>query len=66
MMVGPLYLEHLSDADLALLGAAGEARYDVRRDPEQLEALIDSTACCLRCPVEIRCFEGRPSSSSPC
>jgi hypothetical protein len=44
VVLGPLYLEHLSDADLALLGAAGESRYDPRRDPEQLEALIDSPA----------------------
>src|SRR5438132_1741769 len=42
-MLGSLYLEHLSDADLAFLGAAGQSRYDVRRDPDQLEALIDST-----------------------
>jgi hypothetical protein len=43
-MLGTLYLEHLSDTDLALLDAAGESRRDVRRDPEQLEALIDSPA----------------------
>jgi hypothetical protein len=43
-MLGSLYLEHLSDMDLALLDAAGESRRDVRRDPEQLEALIDSPA----------------------
>lgn len=43
-MLGSVYLEHLSDADLALLDAAGESRRDVRRDPEQLEALIDSPA----------------------
>jgi hypothetical protein len=42
-MVGPLYLEHLSDADLALLALAGTGE-DVRRDPERLEALIDSPA----------------------
>src|SRR3989475_11850536 len=41
-MLSSLYLEHLSDADLAFLGAAGESRHDVRRDPERLEALIDS------------------------
>jgi len=41
-MLGSLYLEHLSDADLALLGAAGESRDHVRRDPEKVEALIDS------------------------
>ena len=43
-MLGTLYLEHLSDTDLALLDAAGESRRDVRRDPELLEALIDSHA----------------------
>jgi hypothetical protein len=43
-MLGTLYLEYLSDTDLALLDAAGESRRDVRRDPEQLEALIDSPA----------------------
>ena len=42
-MLGSLYLEHLSDSDLTFLRAAGESRHDVRRDPEQLEALIDST-----------------------
>jgi hypothetical protein len=44
MMPGALYLEHLSDADLAFLGAAGESHGNVRRDPEGLEALIDSPA----------------------
>src|SRR6266550_3281423 len=39
-MLSSLYLEHLSNSDLAFLGAAGESRYDVRRAP--LEALIDS------------------------
>src|SRR5690348_16469748 len=43
-MLGALYLEHLSDSDLALLTAAGESRDDVRRDPERLEALIDNPA----------------------
>ncbi len=43
-MVGPLYLEHLSDSDLALLGAAADTRDDVGRDPDRLEALIDSPA----------------------
>ena len=43
-MLGSLYLEYLSDPDLAFLDAAGESRRDVRRDPEQLEALIDSPA----------------------
>ena len=42
MVLSSLYLEHLSDSDLAFLGAAGESRHDVRRDPERLEALIDS------------------------
>jgi hypothetical protein len=41
-MLGSLYLEHLADSDLAFLRAAGESRYDLRRDPEQLEAVIDS------------------------
>jgi len=40
-MVGRLYLEHLSDSDLALLALAGTGG-DVRRDPERLEALIDT------------------------
>jgi hypothetical protein len=44
MMLGALYLEHLSDADLAFLGAAGEFHHDMRRDPNLLEALIDSPA----------------------
>jgi hypothetical protein len=43
-MVGPLYLEHLSDSDLALLATAGAAREDVRRHPERIEAVIDSPA----------------------
>ena len=43
-MVGSLYLEHLSDSDLALLGAAADARTSVGRDPDRLEALIDSPA----------------------
>src|SRR5256714_15579349 len=41
-MLSSLYLEHLSDADLAFLGGAGESRYDARHPPEQLEALIES------------------------
>jgi len=44
MMVGGLYLEHLSDADLARLAALAEHAGDVRSDPERLEALIDSPA----------------------
>src|ERR1700731_3061439 len=43
-MLGSLYLEHLSDTDLALLDAAGDSRRDVRRDPERLAALIDNPA----------------------
>ena len=42
MMVGPLYLEQLSDSDLELLASAAEAGDDVRRDPTRLEALIDN------------------------
>jgi hypothetical protein len=41
-MVGPLYLEHLSDSDLALLATASDERDRIGRDPEKLEALIDS------------------------
>jgi len=44
MMVGRLYLEHLSDADLALLAAVAETEGEAQRDPEHLEALIDSPA----------------------
>src|SRR5713101_5090731 len=44
MMVGRLYLEHLSDADLALLAAVAETEGNARRDPERLETLIDSPA----------------------
>src|SRR6202140_2308029 len=43
-MLGSLYLEHLSDTDLALLDAVEDSRRDVRRDPERLEALIDDPA----------------------
>jgi hypothetical protein len=43
-MLGALYLEHLSDSDLALLSGVGESHRNVRRDPEQLEALIDNPA----------------------
>src|SRR5256714_4981876 len=42
MVLSSLYLEHLYDSDLVFLRAAGESRHDVRRDPERLEALIDS------------------------
>jgi hypothetical protein len=44
MMVGSLYLEQLSDSDLALLASAADARVDVRRNPTRLEALIDNPA----------------------
>lgn len=43
-MVGSLYLEQLSDSDLALLGSATDGWDDVRRDPARIEALIDSSA----------------------
>src|SRR2546427_187728 len=43
MLLGSLYLEHLSDKDLGLLMLAG-ARHDVWRHPEELESLIDSPA----------------------
>jgi hypothetical protein len=43
-VVGSLYLEQLSDSDLALLGSATDGRDDVRRDPARIEALIDSSA----------------------
>lgn len=42
-MVGPLYLEHLSDTDLSLLAAAAETP-DVRRDPDAIEAALDNPA----------------------
>ena len=41
-MIGRLYLEHLSDADLALLAASGEPEDATRRDPQRIEALLDS------------------------
>jgi hypothetical protein len=44
MMVGGLYLEHLSDSDLALLAAAAEGRADLPRDPDHVGTLIDSPA----------------------
>ena len=43
-MLERLYLEHLSDADLALLAAVAETEGEAQRDPEHLEALIDSPA----------------------
>lgn len=42
-MIGPLYLEHLSDTDLSLLAAAAETP-DVRRDPDAIEAALDNPA----------------------
>lgn len=44
MMVGRLYLEHLSDTDLALLAASGETEEATRRDPQRIEAGLDSPA----------------------
>jgi len=43
-MVGRLYLEHLSDADLALLAASANADAAASRDPQRIEALIESPA----------------------
>ena len=43
-MVGQLYLEHLTDADLGVLAAAGEAGDAAGRDPQRIEGLIDSPA----------------------
>jgi hypothetical protein len=43
-MVGALYLEHLSDADLAVLAAASGVGEAARRDPRRIEALIDTPA----------------------
>jgi hypothetical protein len=43
-VVGSLYLEQLSDADLELLASAADARTDARRNPSGLEALIDHPA----------------------
>src|SRR3989442_14650210 len=43
MLLGSLYLEHLSDKDFGLLMLAG-ARHDVWRHPEELESLIDNPA----------------------
>ena len=43
-MVGQLYLEHLTDADLGVLAAAGEADDAAGRDPQRIEGLIDSPA----------------------
>jgi hypothetical protein len=43
-MVGQLYLEHLADADLAVLAAATDPDAATERDPRRIEALIDSPA----------------------
>jgi len=43
-VVGRLYLEHLSDADLAVLAAADDPIGARPRDPERIEALLDSPA----------------------
>src|SRR2546427_7261487 len=43
-MVGRLYLEDLSDADLVLLAGAGEPIRPARPGPERIEALVDSPA----------------------
>ena len=42
-MVGRLYLEHLTDTDLNLLAAAGDAP-DAGRNPDAIEAALDSPA----------------------
>src|SRR3989442_260179 len=52
-MVGRLYLEHLSDADLVLLAGAGEPIRPARPGPERIEALIDS-------PTVFRTLFGTP------
>ena len=41
-MVGRLYLEQLSDADLGLLADAADPIRPARPGPERIEALIDS------------------------
>ena len=43
-MVGPLYLEHLSDSDLALLTAASESPIEARREPDRIEDMINNPA----------------------
>lgn len=40
-MVGPLYLEHLSDTDLALVASAADTP-DLRADPERIGTLLNS------------------------
>src|SRR5205823_279305 len=52
-MVGRLYLEQLSDADLVLLASAEESGRTVPPDPQRIEALIDS-------PAVFRALFGRP------
>jgi hypothetical protein len=43
-MVGQLYLEHLSDADLSAMAAATDSEGAARGDPRRIEAQIDSRA----------------------
>lgn len=43
-MVGELYLEHLSDADLTVLASAGEVNGAERHDPRRIEAMLDNPA----------------------
>jgi hypothetical protein len=43
-MVGQLYLEHLSDADLSAMAAATDGEAAARGDPRRIEAQIDSPA----------------------
>ena len=43
-MVGQLYLEHLSDADLSAMAAATDHGEAARRDPRWIEAQIDNPA----------------------
>jgi hypothetical protein len=43
-MVGQLYLEHLSDADLSAMAAATDGEGAARGDPRRIEAQIDSPA----------------------
>jgi hypothetical protein len=42
-MVGPLYLEHLTDTDLNLMAEAGHTP-DLRTDPQHIEGVLDSPA----------------------
>jgi hypothetical protein len=42
-MVGPLYLEHLTDTDLNVLAASADTPA-LRTDPQQIEGLLDSPA----------------------